>query len=224
MSDQELVRVCADSEADAAWEEFVSRFRRPITLSILRICYQWGELATQVVDDLVQEVYIKLCTNDCGPLLEFAANHPEAIKAYIKTVAVNVAHDYFKALRSQKRGAGEAAKPLDEIQPLIPDDRSGAQLAIEKELLLNQIDRCLEECSAGPDQERDRMIFWMYYQQGLTAKAIAGLPAIGLTAKGVESAIFRLTRLVRDRVVGLQLEKKIETEQDGKGFRPATSY
>ena len=36
----------------------------------------------------------------------------------------------------------------------------------------------------------------------MTAKAIAALPTIGLTAKGVEAAIFRLTRQVREQVVG----------------------
>jgi hypothetical protein len=36
----------------------------------------------------------------------------------------------------------------------------------------------------------------------MSAKGIAALPTVGLTAKGVESAIFRLTRLVREQIVG----------------------
>jgi RNA polymerase sigma-70 factor (ECF subfamily) len=68
------------------------------------------------------------------------------------------------------------------------------------------------------------MIFWLYYEQGMTAKAIAALPSINLTSKGVESAISRLTRLVREQVVQLRTEKNVEADQGEKGFRPATSF
>jgi RNA polymerase sigma-70 factor (ECF subfamily) len=45
--------------------------------------------------------------------------------------------------------------------------------------------------------ERDRNLFWLYYLQGLTAEEIAELPGIGLTCKGVESALRRVTRCLR---------------------------
>jgi RNA polymerase sigma-70 factor (ECF subfamily) len=82
---------------------------------------------------------------------------------------------------------------------------------MERELLLKEIDHCLEGCLAGPEQERDRLIFWLYYQQGLSARAIADLPTIGLTAKGVESAIFRLTLMVRERMAGLRPRTSVST-------------
>ena len=70
MSGEELVRACAEGNDGAAWEEFVSRFHRPISLSIIRTAYQWGEIPQQVVDDLVQDIYLKLCANKCRQLLE----------------------------------------------------------------------------------------------------------------------------------------------------------
>jgi RNA polymerase sigma-70 factor, ECF subfamily len=50
-------------------------------------------------------------------------------------------------------------------------------------------------------KDRDRTIFWLYYRQGMTAKEITGLPGIGLSLKGVESALHRLVKLVRDHLV-----------------------
>jgi RNA polymerase sigma-70 factor, ECF subfamily len=44
------------------------------------------------------------------------------------------------------------------------------------------------------------VIFWLYYRDGLTARAIAQLPGIRLSVKGVESTIHRLTRRVRLRL------------------------
>ena len=47
---------------------------------------------------------------------------------------------------------------------------------------------------------RDRAIFWLYYKQGLSAKAIAGIRTIGLSVKGVESTIGRMVRLLRQKM------------------------
>lgn len=224
ISDEELILACAQANDGAAWNEFVARFHRPIALSILRTAYQWGAVAQQSVDDLVQETYLKLCTNQCRLLRDFAGQHPEAIVPYIKTVAANVARDHFKALHSQKRGAGEAAQSLDDCEPEAGSVQAGGQDAMEREVLLGEINHALEACSEGPDRVRDRLIFWLYYQQGMSATAIAALPTIGLTSKGVESAIYRLTRLVRERIATLRSESAASAQQKEKGIRPAESY
>jgi RNA polymerase sigma-70 factor, ECF subfamily len=56
--------------------------------------YQWSAIPQPVVDDLVQETYLKHCGDKCRLLQDFACQHPEAITGYIKTIAVNVAHDH----------------------------------------------------------------------------------------------------------------------------------
>jgi RNA polymerase sigma-70 factor, ECF subfamily len=224
MSGEELIRACAEGNDSAAWDEFVFRFHRPISLSILRIAYQWGEIPQQIVDDLVQETYLKLCTDRCKQLLEFAAHHPDAILGYVKTIAVNVAHDHFKSLHSQKRGSGEVTQIAEDSDPKASPNHAGGQKAMEREVLFKQIDEYMESCLEGPDRDRDRTIFWLYYQQGMTAKDIAALPTIGLSAKGVESVIVRLVRLLRERIVGMQIQTDSKSTPEEKGFLPAESY
>ena len=224
MSEEQLIRACAQSNDSAAWEEFVSRFHRAISLSIIRTAYRWGQTPHQVVDDLVQETYLKLCANKCRLLLEFAVGHPEALSGYIKTIAANVAHDHFKSLHSQKRGSGETGQLLEDVEPPAPSGDLAGQAGIERQVLLKEIDSCLETCSEGADKERDHLIFWLYYQQGMSAKAIAGLPTVGLGAKGVESAILRLTRLVRERLTCLRSQTSESPRSGEKGFRSAESY
>jgi RNA polymerase sigma-70 factor (ECF subfamily) len=224
MSEEELIRACTESNNGAAWDEFVSRYHRAISVSIIRTAYQWGEIAQQVVDDLIQETYLKLCANRCRLLFEFATQHPEAILGYLKTIAVNIAHDHFKSLHSRKRGSGTISQLLEDAEPRAETSTLGGQEAVERGVLLDQINHCLESCSQGPDQERDRTIFWLYYQQGMSAKAIAALPTIGLTAKGVESAILRLTRLVRRQIVNVRSESSGTQEPGEKGFRQTESY
>jgi RNA polymerase sigma-70 factor (ECF subfamily) len=218
----ELIGICAKSREVAAWDEFVSRFHRPIGLSVLRAARLWGETPQQVVDDLVQETYVKLCSDNCRLLLAFATQHSDAISGYIKTIAANLVHDYFKSRYSQKRGAGRPQESLEHIDPVAGVEILGGPGAIERQILLKEIDQYLDECSVGPEQERDRLIFWLYYQQGFSAKAISALPTVGLTAKGVESAILRLTRLIRERIVNVRVND--DTNRDQKGFRAAESY
>jgi RNA polymerase sigma-70 factor, ECF subfamily len=202
MTLQELIRACAKGNDDAAWEMFVSRFHRPISLSIIRTAYQWGEIPQQVVDDLVQETFLKLCADRCRLLLEFADRHPEAIVGYVKTMAINVARDHFKSLHSQKRGAGLVTQIEDDTCLKYPMNKPGGQTAIERDVLITQIKEYLESRMPNPDHERDCTIFWLYYQQGMTANDIAAVPEIRLSAKGVEGVIFRLTRQIREELVG----------------------
>jgi RNA polymerase sigma-70 factor, ECF subfamily len=220
---QDLICACAQSNDAASWEEFVSRFHRAISLSIIRTAYHWNQVSQHMVDDLVQETYLKLCADQCRLLHAFAQDHPEAVEGYIKMIATNVARDHFKARHSQKRGAGHDQESLSELDVRTDPNSEGSPETMERHVLLHQIDECLANCASGPDVERDRTIFWLYYRQGMSAKAIAALPTVGLSSKGVESAILRLTRLVRERVVQLQNEARGK-EPDPKGFRPAESY
>jgi DNA-directed RNA polymerase specialized sigma24 family protein len=67
--------------------------------------------------------------------------------------------------------------------------------------------------------ERDRALFWLYYLQGFTAEEIARLPVAGLTAKGVESALRRVTRWLREEIERRRLEDQTESGQEMKPFR-----
>ena len=201
MTAAELIRACTESDDGAAWEEFVARFQRPIALSIRRTATQWGKDPSQFVDDLLQETYLKLCSAKCTALLEFACHHScEAVLAYIKTIAANVAHDHFKSLHSRKRGAGETDQLMENVDPAGQTGTFGDVQAMDQKVFLKQVDGQLEKCAAGSNQDRDCLIFWFYYLQGMSAKAISALATIKLTPKGAEAVIFRLTRCVREQL------------------------
>jgi RNA polymerase sigma-70 factor, ECF subfamily len=201
MTVEELIRSCAESHDGAAWEEFVSRFQRPISLSIKRTACQWGKDPAQFVDDLLQETYLKLCEDKCHAVLDFARQHSEeVVLGYIKTIAINLTHDHFKSLHSQKRGAGETDQLNENFDPAAQSASFGSPAAMDRDIFLRQVNDQLQNCAAGCNQERDCLIFWFYYLQGMSAKAIAALATVKLTAKGVEAVIFRLTRCVREHL------------------------
>jgi RNA polymerase sigma-70 factor (ECF subfamily) len=201
MTAGELIHACAASNDGAAWHEFVCRFQKPISLSIRRMASQWGKAPAQFVDDLTQETFLKLCADKCRPLLTFAQQYSdEAVLSYIKTIAINVARDHFKSLHSQRRGAGETDQLHEDFDPVAQSGSFGGPEAMDRVVFLKQIDHQLQNCATGSNQERDCLIFWFYYLQGMSAKAIAALATITLTPKGVEAVIFRLTRCVREHL------------------------
>lgn len=202
LSTEELLLKCENTGDEASWEEFVRRFRRLIATVALRVAQRWGEFSPQVVDDLVQEVFLKLCADGCRLLRSFKSHHPDAFYGYLKVVTSNLVHDHFKALHSAKRGSGTLEVVADP-QITSATDVSGVAAAAkssERGILLQQVDAALRNLAAGPHLKRDRRVFWLYYCVGLTANAIAALPSIGLSTKGVESTILRLTRLLKQEL------------------------
>src|SRR6516225_10031249 len=199
---KDVVCLCAGPCDNEAWEEFVSRVGKPIGLMIMRTASLWGRPSRSVVEDLIQVTYLKLWQGGRNLLRDFAIQRPEAILGYVKKTAANATHDYFKHGHSQSSGGAQEHLSMSDVDPEAGKEAHGSQDKIAFGIFLNQIDQHLKCCLAGPDQERDRMIFWLYFRQGMSTKEIASLPAIGLGAKGVGSVIERLKHLIRDQIVG----------------------
>jgi RNA polymerase sigma-70 factor (ECF subfamily) len=216
LTPEDLVRACTDSFDRDVWEEFIRRFHRVIATTALRTAQLGSPNPNSLIDDLVQETYLKLCADDCRLLRTFRSRSPGSIFGYIKVVTANVVRDHLKSLRSQKRGLKQSIEGFDPDAVAAASTTTGSARAIEQEILLKQIDVMI--CSLSPSSERDRnrTIFGLYYRQGFTAEAIAGIPSIGLNTKGVESVVFRLTRQVRKELV----EGKAREHNSGmqKGF------
>ena len=202
LSLQDLVCLCAGPCDDAAWKEFVERVGKSISLSVLRTASLWGEPSRSQVEDLVQVTYLKLWEDNCRLLRDFAIQNPDGILAYLKKVAANATHDYFRHGRSQSAGGNEAHLSTSDVDVEAGKEVHGSQDRIAFEILLNQIDEHLKRHLVGADQERDRTIFWLYFRQGMSSKEIASLPTIGLGPKGVGSVIERLKQCIREQIAG----------------------
>jgi RNA polymerase sigma factor (sigma-70 family) len=173
----DLVCACADLRNSAAWDEFIRRFHTVIYKAASRTCRRYGQFDRDLFDDLVQDTYLRLSAKDAKALRAFVPRHPGSAYCYVQVIAVRVTQDYCK--RKDILRTGElSADPPDSAAPNIEE-----WLALKAEIA----DRRLKHASA-----RDRQIFWLYHLQGMTAKEIAAIPAIGLTVKGVESVLQRL--------------------------------
>lgn len=189
----------ASSGSAVDWGEFIRRIHPVIAGVVSKTARLWTKPTFFLVEDLVQETYLKLFANDCKALREFDCEHNNALYGFLKVVASNVVHDYFRSAYSQKRGCGREKENLEHVPVSMAFCRHSLEEA-DRCILLDEIDDCLADRAGDPTFSRDYAIFWLYYREGLTAKAIADLPSVGLTVKGVESVVGRLTRYVRLRL------------------------
>lgn len=220
----EIVCLCADEGSDEAWQEFVSRVGRPISLTIMRTASRWGQPSKSLVEDLVQVTYMKLWEGGCRLLRDFAVQRPDAILGYLKKTAANATHDYFKHRHSQSAGGEAPHVSTSDVDPEAGDQAHGSEQRIAFEIFLGEIDECLTRCSAAPDQERDRMIFWLYFRQGMSTREIASLPTIGLGTKGVGSVIERLKHGIREQILGISSGSTDGTVAASKANSVANSF
>jgi RNA polymerase sigma-70 factor (ECF subfamily) len=209
-SSTEVVRACAGSRDEKAWAEFIRRFQVVIAAAALRTARRWCEPSHPQLDDLIQETFLKLCENDCRLLRSFEARREDSIYGFLKVVAANVVHDHFKSATAAKRGAAQT-EPI--LEPFRIDARTAfvdSFVAVNQRLQLQQIDRILNQVTAGKDQERKRTIFWLRHHQGLTASEIASIPEIGLTTEGVESVLMRLTIMIRSHIASSSPHREVK--------------
>jgi RNA polymerase sigma-70 factor (ECF subfamily) len=196
----DLAKACAHSANAAEWEDFVGRCMPLASLVALRVSRMWVSTPSPAtVDDIVQEIFLKLCEQERRILRTFQPRGEDSFLGLLRIVAASVANDYFRRIYSTKRGGKVVTMPLIDDDAQISLDGTPPVAQMQQSALLAQLDQKLR---SAPEiiPERDRALFWLYYRQGYTAEEIARLSATGLTAKGVESALRRVTTWLKDEV------------------------
>lgn len=184
-----------ETSDESAWEALVREARDPIMGALRRALAAWSRPASDLVDDLTQETFLRLCSARGAALRGLRGNSPQELVGYLSAVAHNIACDYARNRMAIKRGKWQAVASLREDLPM----QSDVVAEVEKRLFYRKVQRCIESAEASA---RDRAIFWLYFRDGLTSRAIAEVKALGLAPKGVESAILRMLKNIRECLKG----------------------
>lgn len=198
-----------------------------VALAARRVSAVWGDASEGTVSEIVQEVFLKLCEDERRILREFDDRGNDSFLKLLRMITASVGTDHFRRVRAEKRGGHSQSLPLESHLAANTVSDTKATAAVEWPSLIAQLDGLLK-LYPGTVSARDRNLFWLYYRQGLTADAISRIPAMGLSAKGVESALLRLTRLLRETIVNGKpkkkfSERKLPSATNGKGFSPVVA-
>ena len=191
----ELARLCCDAGNPDAWSEFQGRFHRTIQLAIIRA----GCRVPEEIEDLEQDVALRLVADDYRILRNFKPIKDDSIYAFLATVAQNATRDYLRSRQAQKVPNARHRFEMEDgdLSFIVsPPSRNDSP---EWHIFLDQIDRFLKTLMPEPITMRDYNIFWMFYRTGLTAQEICRVPAIGLGVKGVEASIHRTKQRLKEK-------------------------
>lgn len=213
----ELMRSCIASDAGEAWDEFASRYHRFICLAVLRAYCQRGGRRTrsvdvEVINDLVQDVYLKLFEGTRGALKGFRGANDAAVFVYIGRVAISVVVDHVRRNGARKRGSD-----LCSLDDAIPGD-DGHELTLgdciaapgptpEQEalgaILRDEVEAILGRVLRGRNAARDREIADTFIFEGCSPSEIAERVG-GIRESGVKSSIRRTSTRLRNELARLE--------------------
>lgn len=191
ISDRKVVELCLERNEDA-WVELMRRYHLLIVKVSSRTIRRWFQPTPSLLDDLFENVLVKICANDFRALRELEWRHEGTLRGLLQVVSSTAAQDYLRRCLSLSRSlhleqqleefahGGEAKDPRSEI---------------EHKLLLRQIAGRLAQLIPEPNRTRDIAMFLLYYNYRVTAAELARLYHLG--TKTVESKLLRLTRLAR---------------------------
>jgi RNA polymerase sigma-70 factor (ECF subfamily) len=209
----ELVERCSCRPPDEpAWEEFVRRYHVTIRSNVQRTYHRKAreeadrrpQLPDDAVDDLVQQVYIRLVEDRSRALKRFEGEHENSIYEYLRMISINVVRDYFREIKAQKRPKisysldemletrGDTAlspRPGTSDGPMV--DNAYAVFAVQ------EIEHVLRKAVSGKNRDRDTLIFKLHYYDGLTSEEIISVMGLEITTIGVNSILNRIVRKVR---------------------------
>jgi len=208
---QELAQAAPD---DQLWNEFLSRFRSRVRLSVLR-CFQTEAERSpgldagppqEVVDDLTQEVFVRLLDSDRRALSRFQGRTEQSAYTYLSAIAVNLVRDHFKTLRAHKtpKASASLSSVVREDGPSYSESLVSGGIGPERSVasseLRDEIRAVVDELSPrGSTSARDRLVFQLFFIEGLTVDEIAADRSIRLSSSGVEKCIRRIRKALKSR-------------------------
>ena len=153
---ERLFQACANREDSQAWDEFVRRYGLVISRTAFRTAQRWTVPTQELVDDLVQDIYLKLCAHNERALRGFRSIREGSDFGYLKVFAANTVIDQFRT-----RKAAAVNIPLDHApEPAVEGPNP------ESEIMLREIEAGLDCVAPGETYKRERFISFLYYRHG----------------------------------------------------------
>lgn len=188
LSNTALIHLLAQSPNHLlAGNEFFERFDKFIRLAVLKASRRSNSTVGRgLLDDLMQDVYMKLFANDGQALKQFKGQHENSIFVFLQVIATRVVMQHRLKMMVQKRRRPELLDhPSDPLENYLE--------AHERQ----EIENVLEEVITGRNKERDKAIFKTYLFEYSQPERIA--LNFDLSQTRVKNIISMITKKIREK-------------------------
>lgn len=215
----ELIKRCAQEPFNRkVWAEFYNRFDERIWLVVYRECNAKGIVKydsqyREAIQDLVQDVYVRLIDDNCKALKNFVGASENSIYSYLGIIAKNVVNNYIAKMSAQKRMSFEKListnLPKDEkifIKYKVKASYSDLDDEISLAVLKEEIDVILNKILKSRDKERDKLIFKLHFYEGFSVEDLAEKFHFGLSSKRISNLITAIKKSLRPQLLEQMME------------------
>lgn len=185
-----IINRCINSTNADDWLNFYNQFDKYIRRYIRnyfikqRLVFNYN-----LLEDMVQEVYLKLLMEDKKALRAFVGSTDNSFLSYLSKIAQTIAGLYLRWHRASKRTATEISLQDAHVDDCIhPKNESHTQ--IEAQILQFEINKLMTKLFSGNNKDRDQQIFNLYLE-GFTSNEIAQIKTLQMKPSTVETTLRR---------------------------------
>jgi len=202
LSSADLLRECGRKLTDRdLWQKFQQRFQKLIFMYLARALRFRGPYeAKDLVNDLTQDVYMRLLQNDGRMLRSFKGATEFSVLAFLARVSVSVATDYHRAQMTGKRQAAQVVSLEEARESGVTLAGESAELNVAAILSWIDVERLVDSDADRKHATRNVLIFKLHHIDGLTSDEIARFPGFDLTRSGIETILQRLKARLQKRI------------------------
>lgn len=215
----ELLKRCLQRPPDeAAWQEFVCRYHVSIRSNVAKTfrlrasqeIERRAQFPEDLIEDLVQAVYMRLIEEGNRALGRFEGQHENSIFQYLGIISINVVRDHFRQAKAQKRpkvsfsleGLLESASEGGMLKEAVSSIDGKPMAASESNLTIEDIESALTKAVSRRHRDRDVLIFKLRYYEGLTLEEIRKALGLNISPMGIGSILNRISARLRARLAG----------------------
>jgi len=197
-----LLRECGQRLTDPAlWRQFEDRFHRTVVTHVTRVMQ--NRFRSDNLDearDLVQEVYLRLVSDNGRLLRSFKGDTDFSVKAFLARITVNVVTDYYRSRNADKRRPAEiiSIEHARRLEMDLPGE--AVETNIASILSVIDINRLMEGESDRRNAARNVLIFKLHYVDGFSSREIAQFPAFGLKESAIDLVLKNLKALLKRKM------------------------
>jgi RNA polymerase sigma factor (sigma-70 family) len=185
---------------DRYWEEFVQRFNPCLTNSVYQTYRRFsvdGPPSSEVISDLLQEIYVRILKDKCAALMRFRGTSEFEAEVYLMHIATSVTIDHMRYQRSLKRHARTESLNNALILEELRSHRGKIFSHYTDELAENDVIRILKTGFKGRNRKRNILIFLLHFREGLTPQEIAEIDFFEIRPSTVSHLLVEMREMIR---------------------------
>jgi DNA-directed RNA polymerase specialized sigma24 family protein len=152
------------------------------------------------MNDLAQDVYMRLVQNDGRMLRSFKGNTDFSVMAFLARVSVSAVNDYHRYQNAGKRQAAQIVSIEEARQAAVTIPGEAAELDFGAILGWIDVERLVDSDMDRKHATRNVLIFKLHYIDGFTPEEIAQFPGFELSESGIQLVIQKLKTRLQKRV------------------------